>query len=169
MAARKTSPSTYNKEDGETICAGLAEGHSLLSIVEAMGIPYSTAKAWERDVPEHSANVARAREAGCHALADQCLEIADTPMLGVVRTIKPDGAIEERHEDMTNHRRLQLDTRKWLLARWLPKVYGEKVAVGGADDLPPIKSDRPLSEMSTDELRAAVRAISGKTGPAGGT
>ena len=34
--------------------------------------------------------------------------------------IKPDGTVETRQEDMTNHRRLQIDTRKWLLSRWLP-------------------------------------------------
>ena len=159
MAARKTSPSTYNNEDGLTICAGLSEGHSLLSIVDAMGIPYETARRWEEDVPEHAGNVARARVAGCHALADQALRIADTPQLGVVRTTKPDGSVEEREEDMTQHRRLQIDTRKWLLSRWLPKVYGEKLAVGGADDLPPIKTSRPLAELTTEEIRAALAKL----------
>lgn len=151
--------SEYTDWHGEMICLGLAEGHSLLSICEALGVPYSTARDWEKNIPEHSANVARAREHGCHALAEQALQIADTPCLGEVRTTKADGAVEVRQEDMTAHRKLQIDTRKWLIARWLPKVYGDKVAVGGADDLPPIKTDRPLAELTTDEIRAALAKI----------
>jgi len=153
--------STYTDWHGEMICAGLSEGHSLLSVCEALGVPHSTARLWEETIPEHAANVARAREQGCHALAEQALAIADTPQMGVVRTTKADGSIEERAEDMTAHRRLQIDTRKWLIARWLPKVYGDKVAVGGADDLPPIKSERPLAELSTEEIRAALEKLKG--------
>ena len=44
----------------------------------------------------HVVNAARARELGCHALADQALKIADTPHLGEVRTTKADGAVEVR-------------------------------------------------------------------------
>lgn len=153
--------STYTEWHGEMICAALSEGHSLLEACEALGIAHSTASDWERDIPEHAANATRAREIGCHALAAQALQIADTPQLGIVRTTKADGSIEERAEDMTAHRRLQIDTRKWLISRWLPKVYGDKVAVGGADDLPPIKTDRPLSELSTEEIRAALAALKG--------
>lgn len=148
--------STYNKEDGETICAALSEGHSLLSICEAMGIPHATARLWEKDVPEHAANATRAREAGCHALADQALRIADTPQLGIVRTTKPDGAVEERQEDMTQHRRLQIDTRKWLLARWLPKVYGDRTTLAG-------DPEAPLMQTLTDEaLEARIAALQAK-------
>jgi hypothetical protein len=118
--------STYTEWHGEMICLGLSEGHSLLSICEALGVPHATARKWEAEIPAHGANVARAREAGCHALAEQALEIANTPHLGEVRTTKADGAVEIRQEDMTNHRRLQIDTRKWLIAKWLPKVYGDK-------------------------------------------
>ena len=155
--ATKKSRSSYSDEGGETICAALAEGHSLLSICEAMGIPYATARGWETEgnagaVAEHVANAARAREAGCHALADQALNIADTPMLGVVRTIKPDGAVEERHEDMTQHRRLQIDTRKWLLSRWLPKVYGDRTVLAGDPEAPLLgattMTDQQLAEIA---------------------
>lgn len=147
--------SKFNQHDAETICYGLSEGHSLLSICQAMGLPYSTAKQWERDHPDHAANVARAREAGCHALADQALDIADTPMLGVVRTTKPDGAVEEREEDMTSHRKLQIDTRKWLLSRWLPKVYGERTTLAG-------DPDAPLATLTDEQLTARIAALQGK-------
>ncbi len=148
--------STFNQEDADTICYALAEGHSLLSICEAMGIPYTTAKRWEADLPEHAANVARARELGCHALAEQALQIADTPCLGEVRTTKADGTVEVRQEDMTQHRKLQIDTRKWLLSRWLPKVYGDRTTLAG-------DPEAPLgATMTDDQLAARIAALQAK-------
>jgi len=144
--------STYTAWAGEMICAGLAEGHSLLSICEAIGESYEAARRWEEDIPEHATNVARARAMGCHALADQALAIADTPKLGIVRTTKADGSIEERQEDMTAHRRLQIDTRKWLLAKWLPKVYGDKLELAGE-----LTHKKAAADMTDDELLALAK------------
>lgn len=118
--------STYTDWHGEMICLGLSEGHSLLETCEALGIPVSTAFRWEIDIPQHAENATRAREAGCHVMACEMKAIADTPQIGVIRTTKPDGTIEEREEDMTNHRRLRIETRKWLLSKWASKVYGDK-------------------------------------------
>jgi hypothetical protein len=148
--------STYNKEDAETICCALAEGHSLRSICQAIGIGYATAVRWQQDNQEFAERSARAREIGLHVMAEECLEIADTPQTGFIRTTKPDGSIEERQEDMLQHRRLRIDTRMRLLGKWLPKVYGEKLAVGGADDLPPIKT------MDDDALAARISALQAK-------
>lgn len=36
--------------------------------------------------------------------------------------------------------RLQSDNRKWLIARLAPQKYGDKIQVGGADDLGPVKT-----------------------------
>jgi hypothetical protein len=144
--------STYTAWAGEMICAGLAEGHSLLATCEALGIAYPTARLWEEENPEHAANATRARAMGCHALADQALAIADTPRLGIVRTTKADGSIEERQEDMTAHRRLQIDTRKWLLAKWLPKVYGDKLELAGE-----LTHKKAAADMTDDELLALAK------------
>ena len=120
------SKTTYTPEKGAAICAGLAQGNSLLQTCKDLGIAVSTAWVWERDIPEHAENAVRAREAGCHVMACEMKDIADTPQIGVIRTTKPDGQIEEREEDMTQHRRLRIETRKWLLSKWAAKVYGDK-------------------------------------------
>jgi hypothetical protein len=139
------------------ICAGLAEGQSLLAVCEALGCSYEAAKNWERDIPEHGTNSTRAREIGCHALAEECLRIADTPLEGVetteeattvINSDNSDGAAltmpatitKTKRGDMLGHRKLQIETRMRLIGKWLPKVYGDKLALGGADDLPPIKT-----------------------------
>ena len=59
---------------------------------------------------------------------------------------------------MLGHRKLQVETRLKLLAKWDPKRYGEKLALGGADDLPPIKT------MTDEQLAARVAALQRKVG-----
>ena len=138
---------TYNQDDADTICHALSEGNSLLSICQAMGIGYATAVRWEQVYPTHADNAAHARELGCRAMAEQMLVISDTPQFGTVRTIKPDGSIEEKHEDMTQHRRLQVDTRKWLLSKWASKLYGDRLDLAAT-----VTVKRDAAEMSDNEL-----------------
>jgi hypothetical protein len=148
--------STYTPEDGETICAGLAEGNSLLSICNAMGVAYTTAMDWEKSVPEHGVNSARAREIGYRAISEQCLRIADTPLVGEERTTKADGSIEVKEGDMLGHRRLQIDTRLRLLGKWAPKVYGDKTTIAGDPDAPLTAS------LSDEQLMARIAALKAK-------
>jgi len=154
--------STYNREDGETICYALSEGHSLLSICEAMGIPYSTAMRWEVEVPEHAKNSARAREIGCHALADGCLEIADDGRNDWMEQHGQDSPGWKVNGEGIQRSRLRIETRMRLLGKWLPKVYGEKLALGGADDLPPIKT------LPDSQLLARIEALQAKLNAAKG-
>lgn len=56
----------------------------------------------------------------------EILEIADTPLMGIKTTIKASG-VETTEGDMVEHRRLQIDARKWVLARMAPKKYGDKI------------------------------------------
>lgn len=62
-------------------------------------------------------------------MAEDVLEISDTPVMGEIKTIKPDGSIEIKQDEMLGHRRLQIDTRKWLMAKMKPKKYGDKYDV----------------------------------------
>ena len=74
--------------------------------------------------------------------------IADTLEEGVETVTKADGTVEERRGDMLGHRKLRIETRLKLLAKWSPKKYGEKMAVGGADDLPAIKTDTDPADVA---------------------
>ncbi len=118
--------SHYTPEKGAAICELLAQGVSLLAATKRLGIPYTTARNWEDDVPQHGADSMRARAKGCHALAEEALEIADTPEMGEEVTIKADGSEEVKRGDMIHHRRLRIDTRMRLIGKWLPNVYGDK-------------------------------------------
>lgn len=122
MSAR----STYTPEIGAEICRRLADGQSLLSITRELGIPYSTAKGWEIDIEEHAANSLRAREIGCHYMAEECPEIADDGRNDWMENNHPDNPGWRANGENVQRSRLRIDTRLRLLGKWLPKVYGEK-------------------------------------------
>ena len=110
------------------ICRRLSEGESLNKICEEDGKPSrGTVMAWVRDdVNGFAAKYARARELQAHFLAQEIIDIANTPEPGVTVTVKADGGMEEKRGDMIDHRKLKIDARKWYLSKVLPKVYGDK-------------------------------------------
>ena len=95
---------------------------------------------------EFRENYAQAREDQTDTLADEALYIADTPQIGEVKITKADGKVEIRAGDMTQHRALQIETRKWFAAVMRPRKYGRKVEHSGAGGGPIIisKSDADL-------------------------
>lgn len=88
-----------------------------------------TVSDWKDAHVGFSADFARARDDGFDAIAAECLAIANTPMDGVRTEIGDDGKTKEVREDMLGHRRLQIETRLKLLAKWDPKRYGERTAI----------------------------------------
>lgn len=135
-------PSLKTPEVVEAICERLATGEPLAQICRDEGMPaYRTVKDWIDADPVVSAGIARARDSGEELLAAECLAIADTPCEGEETKYNASGDLLERKVgDMLGHRKLQIETRLKLLAKWNPKKYGDKLALGGADDLPPMQS-----------------------------
>lgn len=121
-------PSSYTEAIALEICSRLADGESLKSICKDEHMPANaTVRAWALDnVEGFSAQYTRARELGYSLLAEEMMAIADTPVVGVKTTSKATG-IETTEGDMIEHRRLQVDTRKWMLSKMLPKIYGDKI------------------------------------------
>ena len=161
MAKRERGrPSLYTVALAEEICQRLGKGEPLAVICRDEHMPaVRTVSDWKEAYPEFSANFARARDDGFDAIAADCLEIANTPLEGVETVTKDDGKTEIRAGDMLGHRKLQIETRLKLLARWDPKRYGEKVAIGGADDLPPIQT---ATNMTDDQLAAIAAGNAAK-------
>jgi len=72
-------------------------------------------------------------------------------MIGTVTT--DDGEKKTvREEDMLGHRKLQIETRLKLLAKWNPKKYGERLAVAG-DAENPLKVE---AELGAEKLLKAI-------------
>ena len=81
---------------------------------------------------------ARARETQADSLFDEIITIADTPVEGVKTKTTSDGKTETTTGDMIEHRRLQVDARKWMAGKLQPKKYGEKISqeISGVDGAP---------------------------------
>ena len=122
----------------EEICQRLSKGEPLAQICRDPHMPERTVVYdWANEDKDLAQRIAHAREKGFDAIAEECLAIADTPMLGEERTTDADGAVSLKHSDMLGHRKLQIETRLKLLAKWDPKRYGDmqKIEHSGAVDI----------------------------------
>ncbi len=109
------------------ICERLSKGETMTSICSGEGMPsYRAVMDWCAEDETVSAGIAQARVRGFDALADECLLIANKTCEGIETVEKADGSVEVRKGDMLGHRKLQIETRLKLLAKWDPKRYGEK-------------------------------------------
>jgi hypothetical protein len=84
---------------------------------------------------------ARAREAQADTLADEMLDIADDGDNDWMERKGEDGQSLGWREngEAIGRSKLRLDTRKWIASKLKPKKYGDKLALGGADDLPAMR------------------------------
>lgn len=115
-------PSKFTQEVAAEIVARLSTGEPLAVICRDDHMPCDdTVRAWADKDEALSRDIARARETGFDAIALKALEIADDTQGDPQRD------------------RLRVDTRLKLLAKWDPKRYGDKLAVGGDDDMGPIR------------------------------
>lgn len=120
-------PSKFTEALAARICDELADGKSLRGICGAADMPdRSTVLRWLAADDGFAAKYARAREAQADALEEGMAEIEDDVLAG---RLDPQSA------------KVVLGSRQWRAMKLAPKKYGEKVQVGGADDLPPVKTE----------------------------
>lgn len=130
--------SEFTQEIADAICERLSQGDSLRSICEAEDMPAcSSVFKWLTQQPAFAEQYARAREAQADHMAEEILQIADD---GRNDTYQTDNGEAVNH-DVIARSRLRVDARKWLASKMAPKKYGDKLAVGGAEGLPPVKSE----------------------------
>ena len=111
----------------DSVLARIAKGEPLAAICRAEGMPsVSSVYDWLEEDKSMAARFARAREEGFDAIAAECLAISDTPPAYATG----DGGMRIDGGDI-QHRKLQIETRLKLLAKWDPKRYGDKLEVGG--------------------------------------
>jgi transposase-like protein len=118
----------FDEQKAEQITSRLCSGEPLSQIARDLGIGRTTIHDWRAINPAFAEQFARAKDAGYDALADECLTIADTQEVGEIVKDGPDGVTVTR-EDMLGHRRLRIESRLKLLAKWDPKRYGDRINV----------------------------------------
>lgn len=124
-------PSKYSIELADRICKEIAsQPFGLQHICDTNeDFPVtSTVYEWLIKYPDFSENYTRAREQQADLLADEIIQIADTPQEGT-KTKSTAAGVEVVIGDMIEHRRLQVDARKWKASKLAPKKYGDKVDV----------------------------------------
>lgn len=155
MAKRKTPapkaeepkrgrPTTYTEEAATEICDRLARGEPLAVICRDDHMPArSTVYDWSDADAAFSRRIARAREDGFDEIAIECLAIADETSNDskVVGSEAGPGHLVPNTEWISRSK-LRVETRLKLLAKWDPKRYGDKLAIGGDADAPPIQYAR---------------------------
>jgi hypothetical protein len=124
------------------VCDRVADGEVLKAACITEGTTGSTFLRWADQNPEAADQYARAMQRRAEDLAAELLVIADD---GTNDTYVDDEGNARTDHDVIARSRLRVDTRKWLLSKLLPKRYGDKLAVGGAEDLPPIRSEGSMT------------------------
>lgn len=120
------NPTKRTQAAVDRVLEAVSEGITLTAVCRELGMSTRLWSRWTQDDPELATAFLWARNVGADALADMALKIAMTPEVGVVKKFTEKG-VEETHEDMLGHRRLQVDTILKLLAKWYPARYGDRL------------------------------------------
>lgn len=148
MARKQKAAPAQSKLDAigiELVCERIAECDSLEVIATAADVSKGSLITWLAQFPDQ---YARAREAQADKFAEEIIQIADDTSFD---TTEGAGGALVANNEWISRSRLRVDARKWLASKMAPKKYGEKIAVGGAEDLPPLQQ---VHSMSTEALMA---------------
>lgn len=135
----------FDQDKADDVCIALEDGASLRKAAESVGESARTVLNWTKSNPEFFTQYTRAREIGYLQLADAILNISDEADVEA----RYDG--EDVRLDLSAtavaRNRLRVDTRKWMLSKMLPKIYGDKLELSG-------DADNPVQTVTRIELVA---------------
>lgn len=135
------------QDKADAVCELLQQGKSLRAACREVGVAPMTVLGWVEANANFSVQYARARDIGYRLLADEILEISDE----VDVEVKHDG--EDVRLDLSAtavaRNRLRVDSRKWMLSKMLPKIYGDKLEM---------KHSGSIDSISDEELDAKIKA-----------
>ena len=116
---RKKPDDAFDDKEAQ-IVQHIAEGGTLRSAADLIGVDQSTITRWLQDESrtEFRTQYAHAREAQADAFADEIVDVA-----------------RDKVRDPAQARVL-IDALKWAAGKRKPKVYGDKVVLGGDPDAP---------------------------------
>lgn len=106
----------------------IANKESIRFACENESISKKTYLLWISKSDHYAHMHARAMEERAECIFEEMINIADTPVEGEVIKETENG-VEVTKSDMIQHRKLQIDTRKWMLSKMQPKKYGDKLDV----------------------------------------
>ena len=120
-------PSTFTQDLADRICAELAEGRSMRSVLRDDGMPsMTTVFRWLRENETFQQQYARAKEEAADSLADEIVDIADERDGKAIMAEGEEVAVVFDSTAVARNR-LRIDARKWIAAKLKPKKYGDKL------------------------------------------
>jgi hypothetical protein len=129
----------YLDEIGARVCKDLAGGMTLRAVCRQPGMPKpSTVIGWAIN-EEHPfyGKYEQARLIGYSVMADDVIDISDDARGDYVGKTGANGETTRVFDSENVARsRLRVDSRKWVLAKALPKIYGDKIEHTGKDGAP---------------------------------
>lgn len=107
----------------DEIIAWITDGKTLRDYCRQKGKPaWQTVYEWVRKDKDFAERFAHARDAGTDAIAEDTIAMIDEPPAQTADGSRIDPAFVQ-------WRRIQVEQRLKLLAKWNPKKYGDKVGV----------------------------------------
>ncbi len=116
-----------------------SETDGLRAICADYGVSASRFMDWVDKSPELAERYARAKRLQAELLAAEIVAIADE--VEVEAKYQGEDIKLDLSANTIARNRLRVDARKWVASKLLPKVYGDKLAIGGAEDLPPVQTN----------------------------
>lgn len=113
----------------DQVCELIADGASLRSICEREDMP--DRRNIMRAIAKNEAWAAQYTQACAlrtEAWADDIVYAASTPQEGIRTKVGPKGT-ETITGDMVERSRLEVDAKKWIVSKLLPKKYGDRLNV----------------------------------------
>lgn len=123
----QTKSGKYSIAKGERICEALANGSSLRAAAKAEGVSAATVLRWVKRYPSFAEQYARAREVGIQLYVDDILTAIEKAHYA---SLNP-----ETGNQVISACKLDIESKKWLLCKLLPKKYGDRtqMVVEGAN------------------------------------
>jgi Bacteriophage Sf6, terminase small subunit-like len=156
---RKQRPSRFSMKTREVLLLRLEAGETLRQVCRSRTMPSEAmVRKWTREDPDgFGAQYTQARLLGYQTLADELLEIADD---GRNDWLEREGVPVINGEAIARSR-LRVDTRKWLLAKALPKIYGDRLEVDDVSERRAVILGEPLTVEQWVERFGAQTPVEG--------
>lgn len=115
-------------ENAERICSRIAEGYTVRQIARELDCTHGAIFHWVAEDSDFAHQYARAKLAQADRFADELIEISDHGGNDWLRRENDAGEpIEVPDHEHIQRSRLRVDTRKWLMSKFAPKKYGDKL------------------------------------------
>lgn len=133
--------SKYTTALAERICEMIATTSlATKEICKLNNVSYAAVRSWiAKEKHPFQDLYARAKDKQYELLAEEIITISDDGSNDFMTLVIGEGIeIQKENKELVNRSRLRVESRKWLLAKLKPKIYGDKIDLnhGGQEGNP---------------------------------